>query len=249
MAKVFTLSAKNTSSAKMNSFSFWANLTTASIFSRVSTFLNRRFQNYDGHFDNNNWRTGHVGSNWWDWEGQWMVFTWPVGFPGLIITMALTLHLQHLLEGGWRIVSLPRFCLLYTSLQLLHIERPIPRLVQIVSNLEIWVLVKSCFGDAIQNWICNNVCAEGLKERLVRSLPEKMPADLLHVVLCKAGAVEGVLGDGDHHPRPPRAGALGVCHQLHNCANTLAGSCKSLLHSVKKMKRKHIWANLASKPW
>ena len=24
---------------------------------------------------------------------------------------------------------------------------------------------------------------------------------LLHVVLCKAGTVERVLGDGDHHPR------------------------------------------------
>ena len=54
-------------------------------------------------------------------------------------------------------------------------------------------------------------------------------ADLLHVVLCEAGAVEGVLGDGDHHPWLLRARPLRVRHQLHNGANTLAGSCKYFL--------------------
>ena len=71
--------------------------------------------------------------------------------------------------------------LLDGPLQLLHVQGPVPLLIQVVS-------------------------------------------DLLHAVLGQRGAVERVLGDGDHHPGLLDVVSAGIGHQLEDGADALAGS-------------------------
>ena len=149
--------------------------------------------------------------------------------------MALTLHLRHLFKKGRQKNFEPALFLppLYFSPALSH---QVPSSLTRRDSTQPGNVSKTPFFVAALEICCGpfggklnlpfKVC------KRVDALEDSIAgenADLLHVVLCEAGAVEGVLGDGDHHPRLLRARPLRVRHQLHNGANTLAGSCKYFL--------------------